>query len=58
MTIICDIGYTGEPRIGPGGEGEDGTFGRACSLPDGMTLAEPERIVTGCERNESGKDQT
>jgi hypothetical protein len=35
-------------------EGEDGSFGRACSLPDG---AEAERIVTGCERNESGKDQ-
>jgi hypothetical protein len=45
-TIIVDLetGCT-EPRIGEWREGADGSLGRVCALPRGMTMQEAERIV-------------
>jgi hypothetical protein len=45
-TIIVDLeaGCT-EPRIGEWCEGADGSLGRVCALPRGMTMQEAERIV-------------
>ena len=37
-----------EPRFGEWREGADGTLGRICFLPDGMTMEEAERIVAEC----------
>lgn len=45
-TIIVDLGTDcTEPRIGEWREGADGSRGRVCALPDGMTMQEAERIV-------------
>jgi phosphoribosylformimino-5-aminoimidazole carboxamide ribonucleotide (ProFAR) isomerase len=45
-TIIVDLDTDcTEPRIGEWREGTDGSMGRVCALPDGMTMREAERIV-------------
>lgn len=45
-TIIISGSESKEPRIGKWEEGADGTLGRICFLPRGMTLQEAERIVS------------
>jgi hypothetical protein len=55
MTIICDIGYTGEPRIGPWVQGEDGTFGRACSLPDRIFWPRQKGSLLGVSEMRAGR---
>jgi hypothetical protein len=44
-TIWMDIGHVGEPSCSPWTEGEDGSLGRICCIPDGMTIEEAKRIL-------------
>jgi len=46
QTIIISGSDSKEPRIGKWEEGADGSLGRICILPRGMTLQEAERIVS------------
>jgi hypothetical protein len=46
-TVIVDLETDcTEPRIGEWREGADGSLGRVCALPKGMTMQEAERIVS------------
>lgn len=45
-TIILSGEFDSEPRIGKWQEEADGTLGRVCILPKGMTMQEAERIVS------------
>jgi len=45
-TIIVDLeADCTEPSIGEWREGADGSLGRVCALPKGMSMEEAERIV-------------
>ena len=45
QTIIISGSDSKAPRIGKWEEGADGSLGRICILPRGMTMQEAERIV-------------
>jgi hypothetical protein len=42
-----DIGHVDEPHCTPWTESEDGKFWRVCSIPEGMSHEEANRIIDG-----------
>jgi hypothetical protein len=44
ITLIDDLGTIEKPSFTPWVEGEDGNFRRVASIPEGMAVAEAERI--------------
>ena len=45
VTLWMDLGHVGAPHCSPWTEGEDGKFGRVCSIPEGMTIEEAKRFI-------------
>jgi hypothetical protein len=46
-TLWMDIGHVDEPHCTPWTESEDGKFWRVCSIPEGMSHEEANRIIDG-----------